>query len=495
LTYQTDRQLGFFSDHDELYWNVTGNGWDFEMDSVTATVVLPTGAGPKNLTAYTGPQGARGHDYVATNLNGSAHFETTSRLYPQNGLSIVVEWPKGFVAEPTATARALALAKDNKGLLLGFWGLLLVLIYYFLAWARVGQDPARGVIIPLYAPPDGFSPAAVRYLTKMGLDKRGFAAAVLDLAVKGKLTIEEEKHFLQKKTYTLTTTDQQTADLPPEEKQLWQDLVGDGTALTLKQENYAEIQTAEKNLKTGLKSAENGLFATHWRWWLAGIILSMVAIGGSVLSDPQPEIAGTIFVSVGLTVWSVFVIALFRANLLAGLLFAGGELIWIALFIKLASFWMAGLIVLAVILNIIFYFLLKAYTPAGRRILDQIEGFKMYLRVAEKDRLNLENPPERTPELFEKFLPYALALGVEQKWSEQFADVLSTADHGAAYSPGWYQGSSWNNLGASGFAGSLGGSLTGAIASASVAPGSSGGGGGGGGGSGGGGGGGGGGGW
>jgi hypothetical protein len=88
-------------------------------------------------------------------------------------------------------------------------------------------------------------------------------------------------------------------------------------------------------------------------------------------------------------------------------------------------------------MNVFFYFRLKIHMQEGQRILDQIEGFKMYLGVAEKDRLNLENPPERTPELFEKFLPYAFALGVEQKWSEQFASVLAVAGHGgSAYSPG-----------------------------------------------------------
>jgi uncharacterized membrane protein len=165
--------------------------------------------------------------------------------------------------------------------------------------------------------------------------------------------------------------------------------------------------------------------------------------------------------------------------------------------------WMVIMAVLFALANGICIILLRSLTPAGREILDQIEGFKMYLSVAEKDRLNLENPPERTPELFEMFLPYALALGVEQKWSEQFADVLAAAGQGphqTRYSPVWYQGDSWNQFGATSFAGALGGSLAGAISSASTAPGSSsggdgGGGGGGGGSSGGGGGGGGGGGW
>jgi uncharacterized membrane protein len=111
--------------------------------------------------------------------------------------------------------------------------------------------------------------------------------------------------------------------------------------------------------------------------------------------------------------------------------------------------------------------------------MDRIEGFKLYLSVAEQDRMNMLNPPERTPALFEKFLPYALALGVEQQWSEQFSGVLAQAGaapgdgaHRHGYSPGWYAGRGLDR-GLAGFSSALGGAFAGAIASASTAPGSS----------------------
>ena len=98
----------------------------------------------------------------------------------------------------------------------------------------------------------------------------------------------------------------------------------------------------------------------------------------------------------------------------------------------------------------------------------------MFLSVAEKDRLNFLAPAARTPELFERLLPYALALDVEQQWSEAFSDVLTrAAEGGGAYHPAWYAGSAWNVHRASAFTSSLGGSLTGAISSSSSAPGSS----------------------
>jgi uncharacterized membrane protein len=140
-----------------------------------------------------------------------------------------------------------------------------------------------------------------------------------------------------------------------------------------------------------------------------------------------------------------------------------------------------GLFAAGLFLNILFYRLLKAPTLLGRRILDQIDGFKLYLGVAEKDRLNLENPPERTPQLFERFLPYALALGVEQAWCEQFAAVLAAAGAGGIeYRPSWYSGASWTGISSTTFATSMSHSLSNAISSASTAPGSSSGGGGGG---------------
>ena len=124
--------------------------------------------------------------------------------------------------------------------------------------------------------------------------------------------------------------------------------------------------------------------------------------------------------------------------------------------------------------NALFYHLLKAPTLSGRKIMDQIEGFKLYLSVAEKERLNLLNPPEKTPALFEKYLPYALALNVENAWSEQFAEVLAQAGtETQPYSPVWYSGSSWDSFHTSRFTDSLGSSFAGAISSSSTAPGSS----------------------
>ena len=127
-------------------------------------------------------------------------------------MTIVVLWPKGFVHEPTGSEKAKMLFSDNLNLVAGLLGLILLLIYYMFAWVKVGRDPAAGPIAPMYEPPDGLSPAAMRYIENMGFDKKAMSAAILNLAVKGRLRIEEDDD-----DYTLVKTDGRHKNLSPEE--------------------------------------------------------------------------------------------------------------------------------------------------------------------------------------------------------------------------------------------------------------------------------------
>ncbi|MEE8370716.1 MAG: hypothetical protein V3R73_01115, partial [Sphingomonadales bacterium] len=136
------------------------------------------------------------------------------------------------------------------------------------------------------------------------------------------------------------------------------------------------------------------------------------------------------------------------------------------------SYWLIppALMILALIPT--FYFLLKRPTLKGRRLMDELEGFKDYLSVAEKDRLKFHNPPEKTPELFEKYVPYAIALKVEDMWGSQFEDVLANAAREAGrdgYSPAWYSGGG-RRFRTTSFTSSLSSGFTSAISSASQAP-------------------------
>jgi uncharacterized membrane protein len=140
-----------------------------------------------------------------------------------------------------------------------------------------------------------------------------------------------------------------------------------------------------------------------------------------------------------------------------------------------------GIIVAMVAVIVVFAILMKQPTGLGRKVLDETEGFREYLEIAEKDEMNLRNPPEKTPALFERYLPFALALGVEQEWGERFSRLFAglRAPDGSPYHPAWYHGS-WSGFDTAAATSTLTSDLGGAISSSMSAPGSSSGGGGGG---------------
>ena len=504
LSYRTNRQLGFFPDHDELYWNVTGNGWIFPIDQASAAVTLPAGIHRQAilLDGYTGPEGSIGRAFESSaDSDSHAVFSTTKPLEASEGLTIVVSWPKGFITEPTREMKTRWFLEDNASTLVGLIGLVILLAYYIVTWALVGKDPAAGIIMPLYEPPSGFSPAAVRYLTRMGFDDRTFAAAIINMAVKRYLTIAD-----QDGEYSVRRAQGDKSDLSVEERQVADKLLGSAEKIELKNTNHAKIGAAVEALKTALRMNQDKVyFLTNQRYLIPGLAFSVLVLAFVGLAAPGESKFVALFMIVWLSGWSAGVFflgsqvlqawrnALFGSGHKAASLgmavflslfalpFLGGEIAGLVVLGYVTSVVVILILLAMIAINYLFHFLLKAPTHAGRVLLDKIAGFKMFLAAVEEDRLNFFNPPERTPYLFEKYLPYALALGVEQQWSEQFSEVLAQAgERRVAYSPGWYSGTSWSTLGAGGFASSLGSSFSGAISSSSHAPGSSSGGGGGG---------------
>jgi uncharacterized membrane protein YgcG len=477
LDYETNRQLGFFPDHDELYWNVTGNGWRFRIDRVTAVVELPSGVPWQKIevTGYTGMMGAKAkHLQASVDNDARSTFTTLRSLGPHEGLSIVVSWPKGFVAEPGAAKKFGWFLADNAPALAGFAAALIVFFYYFFWWRRVGKDPRAGTIIPLYEPPAGFSPAAVRYIKERGYDSGVFTAAVIDMAVKGYASIAEENGI-----YTITRVGHNDGLLSPEEKEAADRLFGSGPGIELISTNHVNIRGAVKALGNSLKQRyQKGYFVPNTRYFIMGMILSMVAIfivTFSLQITLVTAVAVCLTTFLLLPAWRKVGAAGTKANDLGAstlivLVFLG---ISAALAYSVSAAFLADLFLIGA-LNVLFHELLKTSTPEGRALLDKIEGFKRFLMVAEKDRLNLLNVPERTPVLFEKYLPYALALGVQQEWARQFDGILVAAGmDGQPYSPDWFTGDSYNDMGTGDFATSLGSSFSSAVASSSTAPGSS----------------------
>ncbi len=499
LTYRTGRQIGFFKDHDELYWSVTGNEWLSPIDKVSAAVALPSGipAGKIACEGYTGKKGVKGRDYrCSVDASGRANFHATRPLAKGEGLTIVVTFPKGFVTEPTFAQEFKYFLADNGMVLIGLLGLAIVGVYYLVIWARVGRDPAKGVIIPLFEPPDGLCPASVRYVLRMGFDKKCFSSAVMDLAVKKHLAIDEDDG-----KYSLTRIDDGDESLLSHgEKKVLAKLLGSGKTIELDNANHSKFSKAIAGLKKILADEYKGkLFFSNIKWFVPGVILSVLTLAGiglhGALVEGRPEVA---FLSVWLAGWSAGVFFLVRQVIAAWksaarggkgrgaksggaffmtlfvVPFIAGEIFVLCYLVCMTSIWLLPLLLLLGWGNVRFFHLLKRPTIKGRGVMDQIEGFKMYLATAERDLLNAAHPPTKTPELFEKFLPYALALDVENDWAEKFTDVLAQAAVGdGGYSPAWYHGAAWSTMGAATFASSFSGSFSSALSSASAAPGSS----------------------
>lgn len=522
IMYRTNRQIGYFKDHDELYWNVTGNGWEFPIESASAVVRLPGEAMRRVIEtdAYTGYEGAKGKDFTASReQSGTVVFKTTRSLEAAEGITIVVTWPKGFVREPTKEEKLSYFLSYNKGIIAAAAGLVLIFLYYMVVWVLVGKDPEHGVIMTRYTPPDTMSPAVMRFIRKMGYDDKVFSAAVITMAVKGWVKIKEDNG-----EYTIQKLDKGTSPLSVDEERVLSRLLDSQKELTLKTENRLTIRSAIMSLRNYLDvTFEKIYFKTNKWYFISGLVLSicMIMLSGFWDAAAQGSLPIFLFMCIWLSGWSAGVAMLllqvfrnwrsvFRSRhfgifnigsalfiTLFALPFVGGEVAGIYFLSTATSPAVIIFLLSAIGINVLFYHLLKAPTRAGRKVLDAVEGFAVFLSATEKDRLAMLNPPEKTPELFEKYLPYALALDLEQSWSEQFSDILSAAAAergGAGYAPIWYSGTAFSELSAGDFASSMSSSFSDAISSSSTAP-SSGSGSGGGGSSGGGGGGGGGGGW
>jgi len=504
ITYTTDRQLGFFRDHDELFWNVTGNGWIFPIAQASATVRLPViiPADQVRLGGYTGPKGSMEQALThEADSDGEYEFTATRPLGSHEGLTILLMWPKGLIQEPTAQQKLNYLLHDNPDALIGGGGLVLIFLYYLLVWAAVGRDPKHGTIMALYEPPSGFSPAAIRFLERMGYDNKAFASAVVNMAVKGYLRIEEDGG-----TYTLYRTQSDISVLSPDEKAAASILFDGRAEIWLHNEHHTIIAAAIAALKKSLKAAElKTYFVKNSGYMIPAALISLVVILWMASLRGSTALAIVAILGVWLTGWSAGVAAIVIAAVQAwkasfegghatgGLAakavgttlfavpFAGFEVMGLGMLVKGTSIFIAVTLIGAVAMHIWFHYLLKAPTRAGRAVLDKIEGFKMFLGAVEGDPIRRAMAPQKTPEVFERFLPYAIALGVEKAWAEKFSGVIGQAStpsgSGAnGYAPGWYSGPGWSDFGAAGFASSLSGSFASAISSSSAAPGSSGGG-------------------
>ena len=398
LHYRATNGLRFFEDHDELYWNVTGNEWDVPIRAAGTRIELPAGAEGVRAIAFNGAYGSVAQDATIDTSGTTVRITMPHSLAFHEGLTAVVGWNPGVVRRPTVFDRIARIIGDN-------WPLALPLVAFavaFTTWRRRGRDPKQRPIAVQYEPPAGITPAEAGTLIDNSADLRDITATLVDLAVRGYLKIveHEEPKLLGLigggRTYEfhLLSPPAGAQPLAPHEAKVYKGVFdGRGTSVKLDQldaEFYAELPGIRNAIFDRL--LEQGFYHARpdhvQRRWMIGAVVTglLVAFGGSIIS-------------------SAFVLTP-------------------------VPFIVAGILVGAILL--VFALIMPARTEAGTRALEQVLGLEEFLRRVESE--TYKNVIAGRPELFDKCLPFAMVFGLEKKLARAFEGIYTTP-------PTWYVGS------------------------------------------------------
>ncbi len=445
IKYRIKRAINFFNDNDELYWNVTGDKWPVEIKQTKAIIVLPEisdEAGLK-MDCFSGPTGSTDQcvssrfEYLGVGKVKEAVF-IDDILQAGYGFTIVLALPKGLVDEPTLISKLIDTVKDNFILALP----LLVFIFFYYLWHKKGRDArGRGTIVAQFDAPVGLSPMAVGTLYDEKADNKDFSANIINLAVKGYLKIVQTEQGLifKRPDYALLALSS-TQPITKSERSIL-DAIFKEDNLETDAKKIAEIKTlanlSEFDKMVFLSDLKNVFYKALSK--IKSDIYAELAEQGYYKNNPQN-------VRTGYTVFGIFLIFFG--------IFVGSILGLLAIF----SIVLSGFIV------IIFARIMPAKTAKGALAKEYIRGLRVYLNVAEKDRINFHNAPEKKPEIFETLLPFAMVLGVEKQWAKQFADLYIDRQ------PSWYAGSNTNVFSSMALVNSLKSFSTSAGAVASSAP-------------------------
>ncbi|MEY4703874.1 MAG: hypothetical protein RL042_70 [Nitrospirota bacterium] len=396
LTYKVSNGLKYFEDHDELYWNVTGDEWDVPIESAAARILLPAGATGVKAVAFSGAYGAREQQADVQVTGPEVLYQMTRPLGFREGLTAVVGWDKGLVAEPGPLRIMQLFLRSNWPLTLpiGTFGLMWCL------WYTRGRDPRLRPITVAYEPPDKLTPAELGTLIDSSPDLRDITATLVDLAIRGYLQIEERQEsmllgFWSSSTYYLhrLKASSEWTGLKPHERAILSGIFSD--------DNPAVVPLS------GLQNR----FYTHLDGIKSSLFEQLLNHG---YYARRPDRVKQVYVTIGSL---VAIASIFGATWLS-------EHCGIALQPGIAAGILSGLIIIG------FGWFMPARTIRGTRIFEKVLGFEEFLTRVESDRFQRV---VKTPQLFEKFLPFAMALGVEQNWVRAFDGIYTQP-------PTWYQG-------------------------------------------------------
>jgi uncharacterized membrane protein len=390
IKYSVRGAVTFFEDHDELYWNVTGDEWRVPILSAGANVYFDEDIADGVKTAcYTGVRGSETQNCEYETNNADVKFKALNSLNGGEGLTIVVGIPKGIIEEPSSLSKFLWFMSDN-----WYFGLPFVTLFTLLYfWNTRGRDPeGRGVIAVKYEPPEDISPAEAGTLIDERANIMDITSTIIDLAVRGFLKIEEIEtttfFFFTDRDYKLLRTQKTDEALKSYEERVLSGIFkGKETIMVseLRNKFYTELP--------GIKKA-----------------LYMELINKSYFPT-NPENVRRIYkwVGIGAMILGFFLIGIFPLGFSIGV---------------------SGLIVL------IFSRYMPRKTKKGSLKNEELLGFREFIDRAEKDRI--ERLAKKDPTLFDRVLPYALVFGLEDKWADAFKDMYKEP-------PDWYHSSNYGS--------------------------------------------------
>jgi len=404
ITYEVKNEVRYFDEFDEVYWNAIGTYWNFPIDKASAKINFPQSIAPLELNCYTGRHGSTESKCSMSRDGQSFNIKAFNRLSVGEGMSISIKFNKGVIDPPSQEDKTMLWWFKNGAIALLGLSLIGLFGYYYKAWSRVGRDPQKDPVFARYGPPEGYSPAAVHHIYHRGL--RGNKALISTL-----IHMSINKHLEMDSSESETDIQylgQGHADtLSIEQNNLLQSLFSSQSSVHLGKKPNMRFTSAYSSFKRVISKTYGH---DYFRWnagsTIVGIVLSVISV-----------------------------IAAFTQ-------FYGNN----------SEYFFITLGVLAA-MNLLFVFLMPAPTEKGQTIKTEIEGFKLYLETAEKERLNARKDvltgrePPMTKERYEAFLPYAIALDVEKPWTKYFEHILPEV--AKTYNPSWghVRGGGYNSIG------------------------------------------------
>ncbi|MGJ8560114.1 MAG: DUF2207 domain-containing protein [Litorimonas sp.] len=397
IRYRVENAIHRHEDRDELYWNATGTYWEFPIDAARATVRFPDEAIVTDTYAYTGRFGSKASNANIAISGPTVAFTTNQALSRKAGLNVSAAIAPGVIAPMSAERKTQLFWIRYGALIMLSLGGIGLLFFYWRQWSRVGRDPQKPPVFARYVPPQDksgqeYSPAAVHYIHHKGFRSMdALSAMLMQLGGHGALDIQADKK--------VTTLRRLSTSIEGEDaKALVKSLMAgrDGTLVLDGDTDTAFHEAILKFHKTIGKKYGPNYYRYNLGWAAIGFLASL-ALASFVIFSPV----------------------------------AKNSLPVLALFLGLIG------------MNLLFVFLLPAPTRYGAQISSEIDGFKLYLETAEEKRINTadplsDRPPAMTVDLYERFLPYAMALGVEKPWTKQFETSMpiEAKDYRPSYAHG-----------------------------------------------------------